>query len=118
MISYRNIVEKLERAVSFTSTAWIPQSPWVACIAGGAWWYGRRVALTYGPGYIANYFIRTTVNFVGSEAAGTFFGTILVAPMFTPSITPWVATAAGGVLFYTVSLICNLAIKVFSSKES
>lgn len=116
-MNYNGFVRKIEIGVSYCTTAWIPQRPWVAAVSGGAWWYGRRVALTYAPGYIANHFIRMTVIFLGSETAGTFLGTTLVAPMFTPSLTPMVATAAGGVLFYIVALICNLAVKLFGKNE-
>jgi len=108
-----NIYQKLEKGVSFVITSWIPKEPWIAAVAGFAAWYGRRVALTYAPGYLANYFIKATVTFIGSETIGKITGATIVAPLITPTLTPWVAAAAGFAMFCVISIICNLVKKLF-----
>ena len=82
------------------ATAWIPQKPWIAAVSGVAWWYGHQVALTYGPGLIADHLIEATVAYMGNATLGKILGATIVAPVITPSVTPWVATAAGCALFY------------------
>lgn len=101
-------LEKVAEGVSIVSTAWIPRKPWVAALAGFAFWYGRRVALTYAPGVIANFLINTTANYM---IGGSFIGATVVAPMLTPSIVPWVALAFGCALFYLISVISNFVQK-------
>lgn len=64
MISYSRMVQRTERGIAFVATAWIPQRPWVGVVSGGAFWYGRRVALTFAPGMLADRFIKLTVTFV------------------------------------------------------
>ena len=117
MISYDKMFERTRSSIALVTTAWIPRRPWIGVVSGGAFWYGRRVALTYAPGILADYFIKLTITFVGSETAGKVVGMTVVAPMFTPSVTPLAAMATGGILFYAVSLICNLAVQCFARFE-
>lgn len=104
----------MEAAVSAVATAWIPHHPVIGIIAGCAMWYGRQVALTYAPGWIADMFINCTITFIGSTSAGTFLGTTVVAPMMTPGLVPLAAAAVGFGTFYLISLIGNLAYKILS----
>ncbi len=105
---YDQALTGFEKTVAAVSTAWIPRKPWIGFVGVCACWYGRRVALTYAPGYVANYFIQATIVFTGSATIGKATGIALVAPMFTPSVVPWVATITGLALLYSVVLICNL----------
>ncbi len=103
------IVDKITEGITLLATAWIPKKPWVAALATFALWYGRRVALTYAPGFIANYLINATAAYVG--VGGAFIGATIVAPLLTPTIVPWVATIAGVALCYIVSVIANIVQK-------
>lgn len=109
-----SLVKKLEQGMTVLATAWIPQKPWIAVVSSCAGWYGRQVALTYGPGLIADYFINSTIVFMGNATMGKIVGAAVVAPIITPTVTPWVAVAAGFIMFYVASLICNLAQKFFT----
>ncbi len=91
---------------------------WGLVVSGCAFWYGKRVALTYAPGIVANYFINSTIVFTGSTVTGKALGITIVAPMFTPSVVPWVAFGIGCALFYIVAVICNLIQKYLLKKAA
>lgn len=110
---YDNIISGVRNATNAVATAWIPEKPWVATFGVVALWYGRRVALTYAPGYLADYFIKITVAFVGNQMVGKSVGAAFVAPIMVPSITPWAAFAFGSMLFYIACVIGNLVQKYF-----
>jgi hypothetical protein len=110
---YDYLVEKIESGVQAISTAWIPKKPWIAAVAAGASWYGRRVALTYAPGKIADFCINRTIVFMGSETAGKIVGATIVAPLIVPDLTPLVAVAAGAIAFYLIAAIGNLVQHLF-----
>lgn len=114
MISYATVVQQTEKIISMGVSSGIPQRPWIAAVASAACWYGRRVALTYAPGYLANRFIQMTILFLGSETMGTLIGTTVVAPMLTPSLVPTAAMVAGLALFYLTTVSANLVVKIIS----
>ncbi len=114
---YDSLVQHTEQGVHLLTTCWIPQKPWVAVLAGAACWYGRRVALTYVPGLLANYFIHMTVIFTGSVTIGKVVGATVVAPMLTPSLVPWAATIIGFGLLYLVATICNIFNKYVLNRQ-
>lgn len=111
---YNYLRDKINAGTTVLATAWIPQTPAVAVFAGCSLWYGRQVALTYAPGYLANYFINLTVAFMGTATVGKVIGATIVAPVMTPSMTPFIATAVGLAMFYCASVIGNLIKKIFS----
>jgi hypothetical protein len=110
-----NFSESLGDGVAAVVKFGVPKG-WGVVVSGCAFWYGKRVALTYAPGIVANYFINSTIVFTGSTVTGKALGITVVAPMFTPSVVPWVAFGVGCALFYTVAVICNLIQKYLLKK--
>jgi hypothetical protein len=100
----------MAEGISFIATAWIPKKPWTIAAVGFAGWYGHQVALTYAPGIIADYLIKTTAAYLA--VGGTVLGVTVVAPMLTPTIVPLVAVAASLAFMYIVGLIVNLIQKL------
>jgi hypothetical protein len=103
--------KEVNRGMQILASLWIPQKPWIYAVATGAGWYGRQVALTYGPGLVANYFINNTVAYMG--AAGKVIGATIVAPAMTPAVVPWVAIATSCAAFIIAAVICNIALHIF-----
>ena len=115
---YDKITSAADKGVALLASAFIPRSPFGLMLAGAGMWYGRRVALTYAPGYIAQHFINMTITFVGSATFGKMIGFTVVAPMLTPSVVPFVATLVGCLFFCLIALICNVIQRVlFGSKK-
>lgn len=102
----------IERGSSALGRLLVPQSGPVWLIAGAAAWYGRRVALTYAPGYLAQYCIRSTINSMG-ETMGNIIGTTVVAPAMVPSLVPIAATITAIGFWYTAVIIGNLVHQLF-----
>lgn len=114
---YDQMTTGVERGMTVLATAWIPHNPVTLGLAAAVCWYGRRVALTYAPGYIAQYFINFTVTSMGATT-GKIIGATVIAPLFTPSLVPITAAVFGCALFYSISVICNLIQMLWNSYKN
>jgi hypothetical protein len=90
----------------------VPQSGPVWLFASAAAWYGRRIALTYAPGFLADYCIYSTIHSMG-ETVGRVVGTTVVAPAMVPSLVPMAAAVTAVGFWYTAVVIGNLVHLIF-----
>lgn len=110
---YTAAVNKLEASFSFVFKMSIPRHPAVIGFATCAGIYGRRIAQTYAPGYISDFFISRTIVFMKSETLGRVTGITIVAPMLTPDLIPYAEWFACSAMTLTAILIGNLVYYIF-----
>lgn len=102
----------IERGSAQLGRFLVPQSGPIWIIAAAAAWYGRRVALTYAPGYLADYCIRSSISSMG-ETMGRVVGATVVAPAMVPSLVPVAAGVTAVAFWYATVLVGNFVHQLF-----
>jgi hypothetical protein len=115
------ILSKVGRGIKIcTNTAIsysVPHSAQTMVLATCVAWYGRRLALTYGPGFLAQFFMSKA--YLGSKTLGWWVGALIVAPTMVPSMIPYVATGTAAGCFWLTCVTCNVvARKIFFCRKS